>query len=255
MSERTSIYHRDQNIREGLRAMKLNKQIKTVFVQPLSCIALSIITPIFISPSVLAVTAQNSLHNSQDSVGRITEAQRWNSKEQKLAQAQDSVLQERSQFIQKSNALLSQGDFKGAEETLRNFLKRFSDDAFGHFQLGNVLFRQNRPDEAITSYQEATRLKPKYALAYNGMGIVYASQGRWEEAMVEYRKALEINPDYADALTNLALSLWQTNKKDEALASLTKALDIFKSQNRNEKAFQVEQILEKIKNSDSPGIS
>lgn len=235
--------------------MKLNKQLKSVFVQPLSFITLSIITPIFISPSVLAVTAQNSLQTHQYSAGKITQAQSLSSRQQKLAQVQDSVLQERSQFIQQSNALFSQGDFKGAEETLRKFLKRFPEDAFGHFQLGNVLFRQNRPDEAITSYEEAIRRRPKYALAYNAIGIVYASQSRWDQAMVEYRKALEINPDYADALTNLAISLWQTNKRDEALASLTKALDIFKSQNRNEKAYQVEQILEKIKNSDNPGIS
>lgn len=235
--------------------MKLNNQLKSVFVQPLSYITLSIITTIFISPSVLALTTQNSLHSPKSSTDKFTELQSLSSKAQKLAQVEDSVLQERSQFIQQSNALYSQGNFKGAEETLRKFLKRFPEDAFGHFQLGNVLFRQNRTDEAISSYQEAIRLKPKYALAYNAIGIVHASQSRWDEAIVEYRKALDINSDYADALTNLALSLWQTNKKDEALASLTKALNIFKSQNRGEKAYQVEQILQKIKNSDNPGIS
>ncbi|BAY22872.1 TPR repeat-containing protein [Calothrix sp. NIES-2100] len=228
--------------------MKLNNQLKTVFVQPLSYITLSIVTTIFISPSVFAVTAQNSLHSPRQP--------NFNTREQKLAQVQeDSVLQERSQFIQKANALYSQGDFKGAEESLRKFLKRFPEDAFGHYQLGNVLFRQNRLDEAISSFQEAIRLKPKYALAYNAIGIVHASQSHWDDAMSQYRKALEINPDYADALTNLALALWQTNKKDEALASLTKALDIFKAQNRSEKAYQVEQILQKIKNSDNPSLS
>ncbi|OUL34427.1 tetratricopeptide repeat protein [Nostoc sp. 106C] len=237
--------------------MKLNKQIKSVFVQPLSYITLSIITTIFISPSVLAVTAQNSLHSSKSSADKFTRQENFESRVQKLAQAQieDSVLKERSQFIQQANALYSQGDFKGAEQSLRKFLKKFPEDAFGNFQLGNVLFRQKRLDEAINSYQEAIRLKPKYALAYNAIGIVYASQSRWDEAMTEYRKALEINSDYGDALTNLALALWQTNKRDEALASLKKALDIFKAQNRNEKAYQVEQILQKIKNSANPGVS
>jgi tetratricopeptide (TPR) repeat protein len=236
--------------------MKLDKQVKTVFVQPLSYLTLCMITTIVISPSVLAVTAQNSLHSPKQSAERLTPHPNLNSTEQKMAQIQeDSVLKERSQFIQQANALYSQGDFKGAEESLRKFLKRFPEDSFGHFQLGNVLFRQNRLEEAITSYQEAIRLKPKYALAYNAIGIVYASESRWDEAMSEYRKALEINSDYADALTNLALALWQTNKRDEALASLKKAINIFKAQNRNEKAYQVEQILQKIQNSDSPGVS
>ena len=237
--------------------MKLNKQIKSVFVQPLSYVTLSIITTIFISPSVFALTAQDSLHSSKLAADKFTRQPNLNSPEQKIAQIQqeDTVLQERSRFIQQVNALYTQGDFKGAEESLRKFLKRFPEDAFGHFQLGNVMFRQNRLDEAISSYNEAIRLKPKYALAYNAIGIVHASQSRWDDAMSEYRKALDINPGYAEALTNLALALWQTNKKDEALASLTKALDIFKSQNRSEKAYQVEQILQKIKNSDNPGLS
>jgi tetratricopeptide (TPR) repeat protein len=236
--------------------MKLNNQLKSILVQPLSYITLSMITTIFISPSVFAVTAQDSLHSPKFAADKIPAQPNLKSREQKLAQIQeDSIVQERSQFIQQVNNLYNQGDFKGAEESLRKFLKKFPEDAFGHYQLGNVLFRQNRLDEAVSSYQEAIRLKPKYALAYNALGIVHASQSQWDQAMSEYRKALEINPDYADALTNLALALWQTNKKDEALASLTKALDIFKSQNRSEKAYQVEQILQKIKESDSPGLS
>jgi tetratricopeptide (TPR) repeat protein len=236
--------------------MKLNNQFKSVFVQPLSYITLSMITTVFVSPSVFAVTAQDSLHSPKFAADKILAQPNFNSRQQKLAQIQeDSILKERSQFIQQSNNLYSQGDFKGAEESLRKFLKKFPEDAFGHYQLGNVLFRQNRLDEAVSSYQEAIRLKPKYALAYNAVGIVHASQSQWDQAMSEYRKALEINPDYGDALTNLALALWQTNKKDEALASLTKALDIFKSQNRSEKAYQVEQILQKIKESDNPGLS
>ncbi|BAY97944.1 TPR repeat-containing protein [Tolypothrix tenuis PCC 7101] len=236
--------------------MTLNNQLKTVCVQPLSYLTLSMITTIISAPSVLAVTWQNSFHSPEQSAERLTPQPNINITEPKIAQLQqDSLLQERSQFIQQANAQYSQGDFKGAEESLRKFIKRFPEDAFGHYQLGNVLFRQEKLEEAITSYQETIRLKPKYALAYNAIGIVYASQSRWDEAMSEYRKALEINSDYADALTNLALALWQTNKRDEALTSLKKAINIFKSQNRKEKASQVEQILQKIQNSDNPGVS
>ncbi|BAY62225.1 TPR repeat-containing protein [Calothrix brevissima NIES-22] len=236
--------------------MKLNKQYQSVFVQPLSYITLSIITAISISPSVFAVTAQDSLQNPKFTADKLTTQPKFNSQELKIAQIQeDTIVRERSQFIQQANNLYSQGNFSGAEESLRKFLKRFPDDAFGHYQLGNVLFRQNRSDEAISAYQEAIRLKPKYALAYNGIGIVHASQSHWDDAISQYRKALEINPTYGDALTNLALALWQLNKKDEAIASLKKALDIFKSQNRSEKAYQIEQILQKIKDSDNPGLS
>lgn len=226
--------------------MKLKHKLKSVFVQPLSCMMLSIITAIGISPSVLAVTGI-SLHMPEQSAQKQS---------QKLAQFSGAEQPaERSQLIQQANALYNQGNFKGAEENLRKFLKKFPEDAFGHFQLGNTLFRQNQPEAAISAYREAIRIRSQYALAYNAIGMVYASQNRWEEAITEYQKALEINPSYGEALTNVALVLWQTNKRDEALSSLEKALNIFKAQNRNEKVKQIEQILREIKTADDPSVS
>ncbi len=226
--------------------MKLKHQLKSVFVQPLSCMMLSIITALSISPLVLAVTGKVSLHSPEHSTQKQPE---------KIAQLSGTDTPERSQLIQQANALYSQGDFKGAEENLRKFIKKFPDVAFGHFQLGNVLFRQNKSEAAISAYREAIRIRSQYALAYNAISMVYASQNRWEEAITEYQKALEINPNYGEALTNVALVLWQTNKRDEALSSLEKALNIFKGQNRNEKVKQIEQILQEIKTSDDPSVS
>ncbi|RCJ18266.1 hypothetical protein A6770_06740 [Nostoc minutum NIES-26] len=224
--------------------MKLKSQLKSLFVQPLSSMILSMITAIAISPSALAVTGKVSPHLPE----QVQQSQ-------KIAQFSGTDQPERSRLLQQANALYNQRDFKGAEENLRKFLKKFPKDAFGHFQLGNALFRQSKPEAAISSYQEAIRLNSKYALAYNAIGVVYASQDRWEEAITEYRKSLEINPDYGDALTNLGQALWQTNKRDEAKASLEKALNIFKAQSRNEKVYQVEQILQQMKTLDDPSVS
>ncbi|MBN3906791.1 MAG: tetratricopeptide repeat protein [Nostoc sp. NMS1] len=226
--------------------MKVKRKHKSTFVKPVSCMMLSMIAVMGISPLVLAVPAKVSLHRPEQ------DAQR---QPQKIAQFSDTDTPERSQLIQQANALYNQGDFKGAEENLRKFVKKFPEDAFGHFQLGNVLFQQKKSEEAISVYREAIRLRPKYALAYNAIGMIYASQSRWEEAMTEYKKALEINPNYGEALTNFALALWQTNKKDEALSSLEKALNIFKAQNRSEKVNQVERILKEIKTADDPSVS
>ncbi|QMS91894.1 tetratricopeptide repeat protein [Nostoc edaphicum CCNP1411] len=226
--------------------MKVKHKPKSAFVQSFSGMMLSIITVVGLSPLVLAVPAKVSLHTPEQNAQK---------QPQKLAQFSDTGPSERSQLLQQANALLNQGDLTGAEENLRKLIKQFPKDTFGHFQLGNVLFRQKKPEEAISAYQEAIRLQPKYALAHNAIGMVYASQSRWEEAIAEYKKALDINPNYAEGLTNFALALWQTNKKDEALSSLEKALNIFKEQNRGEKVNQVERILKEIKTADDPGIS
>lgn len=232
--------------------MKLNHQTRSISFQPVSCITLSIITTTLISPLVLATPSNSFSLSPQSSPLSFTRARL---QPQKLAQFSDNSDTERSQLLQQANALYNQGDLKAAEENFRKLLKRYPEDAFAHFQLGNILFAQKQPEAAIESYREAIRLKPQYALAYNAIGMVYANQGRWDEATSEYQKALEINPNYAEALTNWGLVLWQTNKKDNAVSSLEKALAIFKSQKRNDKASQVEKILQQIKTSNEPNVS
>jgi tetratricopeptide (TPR) repeat protein len=212
--------------------MKLHHALKSLFVPSLTMMMI-----IFISPLVLAAAGEV---NSQ--VG-------------KLAQFRGTPEEERSQLLQQAKTLSSQGDFSGAEENLRKLIQRFPRYAFGHFELGNVLFQQNKSEEAINAYREAIRLNSNHALAYNGIGIVYASQDRWTEAITAYQQALKINPNYADALANLAIVFLQNNQQNQGIAALEKALDIFKSQSRNERVFQIEQILQRLKTVEHPDIS
>ncbi|WP_103126588.1 tetratricopeptide repeat protein [Nostoc cycadae] len=215
-------------------------------ILPISSMILTLIAAIGGSPLVLALPPKVALQGN----AQITEKQPV-----KLAQLQDDNNSERSQLVQQANALYNQGDLTGAEKVLRRLNKKYPEDAFGHFQLGNVLLRQKQPEAAISSYQEAIRLKPKYALAYNALGVVYATQDRWDDAISQYRKALEINSNYGEAMTNLGQALWQVNKKDEAVASLEKALNIFKTQSRNDKVYQIQQMLKQIRTADDPSVS
>ncbi|MBE9200267.1 MULTISPECIES: tetratricopeptide repeat protein [unclassified Nodularia (in: cyanobacteria)] len=229
--------------------------MKSAFVPTLSYITLSIITTIAISPLVLAHPGKVALNSTDNLTNQFNSPEGVNNTVEKLAQFGGSQEEERSQLIQQANALSSQGDFSGAEANLRQLIKKFPKYAFGHFELGNLLFRQDKAEEAINAYQEAIRLNSNHALAYNGIGLVYASQSRWEEAITAYQKALEINPKYGDALANSAVALLQTNQKNQGIAALEKALDIFKSQSRNQRVFQIEQILQKLKTLDEPDIS
>jgi Flp pilus assembly protein TadD len=221
--------------------MKLKSQFKSVLVMPFRCLTLGILGVYFASSSVLANTAlSNKLPTSSGIV---------------IAQLSEGEQAERNQLIQTANSQLNQGNLVAAEENLQKFVKKFPKDAFGHYQLGNVFLRQEKPEDAIKSFQEATRLNPRYALAYNGMGVAYASQEKSDDAITQFRKALEINPEYGDALMFLGQVLMQVNKKDEGIASLNKALNIFKQQNRNERVKRIEEMLQKIKQSDDPSLS
>lgn len=174
---------------------------------------------------------------------------------QRLAQSVDNEVPEQAKLTEAANNLLNQGDLSGAEVGLRKLIKKYPDDTFGHYQLGNVLFRQGKKEDAIKEYQQAIRLDSKYAIAYNAVGQVMASQERWDDAINEYKKALKINSEYGEALTNMALSFLGKGNTQEAIASLEKAQKVFNAQGRAERARRVEQILREIKAGKTPTIS
>ena len=93
-----------------------------------------------------------------------------------------------------------------------------------HYNLGIVLARQDKLDEAVASYQQALRLKPNYPEAHNNLGTVLARQGRLDEAIASYQQALRLKPDDPEAHHNLGLVLAKQNKLDEAVASYQQAL-------------------------------
>ena len=88
----------------------------------------------------------------------------------------------------------------GDEETLyRATLEENPDCWLAHDNLGVVLRRSGRSDEAIAHYREALRLKPGYPEAYNNLGNALALMGRWDEAQAQFAQALRVRPGFAVA--------------------------------------------------------
>ena len=234
--------------------MQLKRNWKSIFFQPLIGVALSILAETSLAVGVLAQPNLNQ-DELEDAVRRSSEQQRREQEErqreqeqrQRQQQAEEQRRQEqaeRSRLIEAGKNYLNAGNFADAEATFRQLLQKYPQDPYLYYQLGNVFFRQNKPEEAIAQYQQAIRGNSKYAVAYNAIGMVRASQGRWEEAISEYQKALEINPDYAEALYNFGLALFQQGKQAEAIAALEKARNLFKEQGRLQELRRVEQVLQ-----------
>src|SRR5689334_11733407 len=97
------------------------------------------ITTSYLLALVLTSPVKVSVLTPENYVHKFSYQESVKSQEYKLAQFSDTDSPERSQLLQQVNALYNQRDFKGAEENLRKFIKKFPEDAFGHFQLGNVL--------------------------------------------------------------------------------------------------------------------
>ena len=88
-------------------------------------------------------------------------------------------------------------------------------------------------DRAITLFERAVQLDPRYAAAWAALGGAYTLKGGFlgmpqlqDKAIVPLRRALELNPSLASAHVWLGGALAAQGKLDEALASLRRAVEI-----------------------------
>lgn len=58
------------------------------------------------------------------------------------------------------------------------------------------------PQKAIDYLNQAIKLHPGYAVAYNSRGNAYADLGKYRMAIEEYSRAILLKPDYASAYVN-----------------------------------------------------
>ena len=75
--------------------------------------------------------------------------------------------------------------------------------------MGNVQKDLWKLEETIASYQQALRLKPDYADAFNNLGLALKDQGKLDEAIGNYQQALRLQPDHPMARCNLGGALQQ----------------------------------------------
>jgi Tfp pilus assembly protein PilF len=100
-----------------------------------------------------------------------------------------------------------------------------SDDRFPEAHRGRALVLDlgfGRLPEAEKSYRRAVELRPSFSEAHNDLGQLLARTGRWDEAVREFDVALE-NMLYKEpfvARCNKGLAVWGSGHKEEGLAQL-----------------------------------
>ncbi len=79
-------------------------------------------------------------------------------------------------------------------------------------------------DRAIADYNEAIRLDPKYAIAYNNRGIAYRAKGDNDRAIADYSEAIRLDPKYAVAFNNRGIAYRAKGDHDRAIADYSEAI-------------------------------
>ena len=94
-------------------------------------------------------------------------------------------------------------------------------------RMGEAYDLAGRNDEAINAYQQAVAAKPDNAGYYNNLGNVLARTGKIDEAKAAYTKSAELDPPNAAlAWRNFGISLYQAQRMVEAIEPLKKATEL-----------------------------
>jgi len=113
-----------------------------------------------------------------------------------------------------------------SESLWRRTLQETSGDPIPHINLGGALLQKGLVDEAISQYQKALEINPRFAEARFDLGDAFLQKGMVDAAISQYRKAVEIKPDYAQAQYSLGCALFQKGEVEEAIARYEKATEI-----------------------------
>ena len=96
-------------------------------------------------------------------------------------------------------------------------------DMLKDLSLIHIYATLGRYDEAITAYQQAIALNPKFAAPHNHLGNVYATLGRYDEAIAAYQQAITLNPKFAAPHRGLGNVYRSIDRYEHAISDLRQA--------------------------------
>jgi tetratricopeptide (TPR) repeat protein len=92
---------------------------------------------------------------------------------------------------------------------------------------GAALHGLKHSQEALVACEQAIRLDPNLAPAYNNKGIALDDLKRHQEALVAYEHAIHLDPNYAVAYYNKGASLFGLKRYREALTAFEQAIRLY----------------------------
>ncbi len=118
------------------------------------------------------------------------------------------------------------GEYREAEEELKKAAQLQPDFAEALEELGNVLMKLNKTEEAVSTYEKLIHIDRDNYHAWVGKARAFINSERWKEAVHCYKEAIRIRPDCYRSYYNMAAALEEAGKQKEAIEAYHCAIAI-----------------------------
>jgi Flp pilus assembly protein TadD len=113
------------------------------------------------------------------------------------------------------------------EETLwRTTIAKNPSSWMARNNLGGLLLKERRFDEALGQYREILQMLPNDPYAHNNLAAALLRKGDVDQAITEFREVLRLQPSDPRVRFNLGSALLRKGDLDEAILHLEKALEL-----------------------------
>lgn len=119
---------------------------------------------------------------------------------------------------------VTSGDYARMLSHAQVLVKKYPEDSLAHFVVGLAYAFLNFTADAINAYQQAIKLKPDYADAWNNLGSVYRNSGNTAEAINAIKQAVKLKPEDADPWYNLGVVYNDSGRIADAIAAYQQAI-------------------------------
>ena len=120
-------------------------------------------------------------------------------------------------------------DQKKYTEALSDFNKAISINpkySMAYYNRGTIYEKEKKYEEALTDFNTSIRYRHDFDKAYNNRGTIYKLMNRLDEAMADYQQAIELNPSYTMAYNNRGTVHIMQNQLPYAVEDLNKAIEL-----------------------------
>lgn len=115
------------------------------------------------------------------------------------------------------------GDTKAALPVWNDILKTNPNDLEVRLLVADAMYDDGDYKSALSTYKAVVAIKPKSAVALDGIGRCHIANANYVAAEASLRSAIQADPNFVQAYNNLAVVFEKQNKRKEAIALLEKA--------------------------------